>query len=63
VKHSAQEVREDVEQGVSTSERAENSLHSWAASTVSGPTGHLDKLASKPNYEFVGRSRAVEQIL
>jgi len=39
--------RGDVEQGVSTSKRAKNSLHSWATSTVSGPTGHLDKLVSK----------------
>jgi len=61
VKHSAQEVREDVEQGVSTSERAENSLQSWAASTVSGPTGHLDKLSNKLNYESVARSRAISK--
>jgi len=46
--------------------RAENSLHSWARSTVPAPTGHPDKLASKLKYESVNRttaSRVVEQIL
>ena len=40
-------------------------MHWWATSSV-GPTGHLDKVASKLDYGSVGRSRAsraVEQIL
>jgi len=57
MKHSAKEGREDVEQGVSMSARTENSLHSWDA----GPTGHLDKLSSKLNYESVARSRAISK--
>ena len=44
---SSGSARGDVEQGVSTSKRAKNSLHSWTTSTVSGPTGHLDKLVNK----------------
>jgi len=48
---------------VSPSERASGECYIHGLDPVSGPTGNLDKLASKLNYESVGRSRAVEQIL
>jgi len=59
--HSAQEGRAEMSNEVCgpASERRTRCIR--GLHPVSGPTGHLDKLASKLKYESVGRSRLSQQ--
>jgi len=61
VKHSAQEGRAEMSNKVCgpASERRTRCIR--GLHPVSKPRGHLDKLASKLNYESVGRSRLSQQ--